>query len=51
MLSKDPRSEDVDKMWLILFRGSSKAEEAKMWFLVIFIAQQDSGAFLSTSGI
>lgn len=35
MLSKEPRSEDaLDKMRLILFGGSSKAEGAAMWFSV-----------------
>lgn len=37
MLSTEPRSEDaVSKMWLVLvlFGGSSKAEEAEMWFSV-----------------
>lgn len=35
MLSTEPRSEDaVSKMWLILFGGSSEAEEAEMWFSV-----------------
>lgn len=35
MLSTEPRSEDaVSEMWLILFGGSSKAEEAERWFSV-----------------
>ena len=35
MLSTEPKSEDAfNKMWLIAFRGGSKAEEAEMWFSV-----------------
>lgn len=35
MLSTELRSKDaLSKTWLILLRGSSKAEEAEMWFSV-----------------
>lgn len=51
-LSIEPGSEDaVNKMWVILFRSSSKAEEAEIWFSVRSFICFLAGCFLPTSGI